>query len=201
MPYPVAAVRGKKTGGGPGIVTLILDQFTDTNGTALASHTIAPTNTPATSWTVDVGTFDVTSNEGRCTAAVGFNAMAVVDAGVTDCTVTSKIKAGSSGGVLVRYQDATHYWRIGFSTFSNPDSFFITEYNAGNTTRASTTGVGNLSGSTFYTLSIVLLGTSITATLDGGNSITYSSSLFQAATKHGVHGDSAFTFDDFTITT
>ena len=45
-----------------GVTTLILDQFTDTNGTLLTAYTIAPINTPGASWGFLANQFEIQSN-------------------------------------------------------------------------------------------------------------------------------------------
>jgi hypothetical protein len=187
-------------GGSTGVVTLISDTFTDTNATALASHVIAPTNTPAASWTVDVGAITISSNKAIATE----NSRSSADAGIADGSVSASMQMTSNGtdssmGVAGRVTDASNLW---VARLYN-GNFDLVEVNAGVFTARDTDAFAH-AANTDYLIKIVFNGTSITATVDGGTTLTYTSSFSQAATKHGLYlyGDSGATAraDNFTVT-
>jgi len=192
---------GSRTGGAAaGPTTLISDTFTDTDTTALASHTIAPTNTPATSWTVDVGAITISSNKAIATE----DSRASADAGIANGSVSASMQMTNNGsnaamGVAGRVTDASNLWvaRLFDSNFE------LYEVNAGVFTLRDIE-VFAVVINTDYLVKIVFNGTSITATVDGGTSLTYTSSFSQAATKHGIYmyaaaGNTARA-DNFTVT-
>lgn len=198
---PGIRARGSRSAGP---TTLILDQFTDTNGTAIASHTIAPTNVPATSWTAQVGTWQIQTNRAQNIGGAA-NGHFTSDAGVANCTISGDVTCPdqSTGvnqdtGLVARWSDASNYWRVGIN--EQDDLFRIVERaTASNTSRASTSvtfGIGSTGA-----ISAVFSAQSITATVNGANQITYgSAALNESATVHGVFGSVALSAcDNFTV--
>jgi hypothetical protein len=192
--------RGLAPSGGAaaGPTTLISDTFTDTNGTALASHTIAPTNTPATSWTVGEGTGTTEGNRARIAGAV---CSANCDAGIADGTIQATVRRSgtSDNAVMFRYQDATNYW---IADLQAAGAFKIFERNAGSFTERAT-AVATFSADTDYVVTVILNGTSIIARVDGANELTHTSTFLQSATKHGIWGARSsgnVEFDNFSVT-
>lgn len=194
------------SGGAAAPVTLILDQFTDTNGTAIGSHTIAPTNVPATSWTAQVGTFQIQSNSVQNIGGAA-NGHCTLDAGVANCTLSGDVTCPDQAtgvnqdtGLVGRWSNASNYWRVGIN--EQDDLFRIVERAATvNTSRASasvTFGVGSTGA-----IRASFLAQSITATVDGANEISYgSAALNESATVHGVFGSvAASAVDNFKVTT
>ena len=193
-----AEVSGKTAG--------ILDNFTGTNGTSLAAHTIAPNNGPGTAWTILSGALEIQSNRVSQTFN-GFN-KASVDFGVADCTLKVIINdtgAGqnSYGGLMARASDANNFWAF---VLASTTTLSIIEVVAGSyTVRAN----GSFSITPFVdcVLEFVLNGSTLTGKANGTEIVTYGSATSnQTVTKHGIHGYFTFpawvdVFDDFQVTT
>jgi hypothetical protein len=93
------------TGGG----LLILDNFVDPSGTAIAAHAIAPTNTPGTSWTSLAAGLVVQGN--AITGDGTGNDIAVCDAGQLNVSVSVTLATDgvSHTGLVARAKDANNY--------------------------------------------------------------------------------------------
>ncbi|MGB8644039.1 MAG: hypothetical protein WCF84_02290 [Anaerolineae bacterium] len=177
-----------------GPITLILDQFTGTNGTNLTAHIIAPINTPATSWVAKSGSITIQSNAAQST---GTPDLYSADAGHADITLTMDwTSAGGISGVAVRILDTNNYWRI--TRGVGGQNLLIVEVNAGTpTTRASASSItGN--GQIYVNTS----GATITAKFAGANQISYgSATLNQSNTNHGIYAASSASYDNCQVTT
>lgn len=185
-----------------GAVTLLSDTFTDTNGTGLAAHTIAPINSPATSWTEAINNFEITSN--RALVVVDTQTLAFLETGISNGTV-SAVANGAAGqvlGIIFRYTDANNYFVLQIDVTG--DTLRLYENASASLTLRDSEAV-TIAAATDYTLRAVFNGTSITGTVNGGSTVTYTSSANQTATKCGIRhtGDGTGTnvFDDFTVTT
>lgn len=187
-----------------GSTTLILDQFTGTNATAIASHTISPTNTPSASWAAGEGSCEIQGNKMRATG--GSISSANSNSGVSDGSVSVTVnRSGNSDmAAMFRYVDANNYWLADLQVAGTDGTgtFSIYEKTSGSyTERAHIAKVFTVN--TDLVIRVVLNGTSIVATVDGGSSINYTSSVRQTATKHGIWtsltGGNA-DFNDFTVT-
>lgn len=195
-----------------GITTLILDEFTDANGTALTSHTIAPTNVPATSWSqVNIfGTpsIQIQSNLATLIYVTDSNSFAIanLNAGVANVVITATVTTAAIGrnepqGVIGRYNTSSSFWTFGVST--NLDKIQIMEQTA--TERAS--AAKTIANSASYNLTITMNGDVLTLDVDG-TSCTYTSSTNNTKTVHGAYfyarntGSYAGTkIDNFQVTT
>lgn len=195
---PLASVGGTRT--------LILDQFTDTTGVALESHTIAPTNTPATVWSRIDGHFDIQANQANGDLGpIVVYGVYVTDPGTADVTIQCDITPIAAPGrqcVTGRLTDANNNWRIGVRG-DGSNSFEILERNAGVQTVRATVTVTITPGVT-YTLKAIFSGSTITATINGGNQISYNSAtLNQTVTKFGIDTGTGVTgtrYDNFKVT-
>lgn len=185
--------------------TLISDSFTDTDTTAIASHTIAPTNTPSTSWTARTGTWTISGNKAVTTTAS--QGHSTCNPGVADCTLSVVAKSTTTAsathladaGVVARWANTSNLWKISIN--QQADEFRIVEYAAATATTRAAASVA-ISASVEYTIVAVLSGTTIAATLDGANAISYASAtLNQTATVHGILArESTDRIDDFKVT-
>lgn len=187
-----------------GPTTLVYDTFTDADSTALESHTISPTNTPSTAWTTDA--FTITGNK-AVNESTAVRRTARCNSGKANCTVSAKVAiAGDEGsaltarcsGLIVRYSDADNYWWVCIHNRNN--TFYIIERNATTETVQASASV-TIADGVEYLISAVLNGTTITATLDGANQISYASAALNSTAT--VHGLIAYlinnTFDDFKV--
>ena len=166
-----------------GPVTLIHDEFTGADGTALTSHAIAPTNTPATSWTAVSGTWQIQSNTAQLVSTdPNATKSATVDAGVADAVVSVDMTIPAAGsfaaGIIARSQGAAYwecfYWNLARSQLVLRES--------GGTVRAS----ANVTLTGTETMEVTLDGASITIAM-GGETINYlSASANQTVEVHGL---------------
>lgn len=172
--------------------TRILDNFTDADATALASHAIAPTNVPSTSWVVDGGAFIISANRAQSNGGATQH-VADLDssrANVTidcDCTNGGDVSIGEWSNVLLRWTNNSNFWYVG-DRYNGVSSFLfaITEVNAGVATIRASVVIANPSSET-HAIQVVATGAVITATRDGGSSISYNSAtLNQTAVRHGL---------------
>lgn len=181
-----------------GPTTYLQDSFTDTNGTNLNAHImdVGP------GWTIDAGTFDIQSNQGRVTSA----GVSVASADASHADVTATVKTTVAGvsdspSLLIRETDSNNHWIAAIITTS---SFDLYEVNGGSfTQRATTLFVATLNQQ--YTIRAICSGASISCTLDGANNISYGSATFnQTATRFGIRSNDGagtnFLWDDFLVT-
>lgn len=109
---------------------LIFDEFTDTNGTLLTAHTIAPTNTISGAWAFISQSFDIQSGKAITSAAGG---RVVVDAGISDGFIASiDTTIADQGGVLLRAFDNDNW--IGVTVSNSTSKFSIYKRVAGSVT-------------------------------------------------------------------
>jgi hypothetical protein len=167
--------------------TLILDNFTAANGTALSGRAPNPTNTPGHNW-ASYGTFDIQSNRANCTALGGdaTRSMAHVDSGAADATVSVVVNTGSSkiAGCIVRWVDSDNFILAFIYPFGG---LWRLLKRVGGTFTQLDTASPSLSDGVDYTISVTTSGTSITATLDGGNTLSGTEGTLTAATHHGFY--------------
>ena len=180
------------------------DAFTDADSTNLSAHTIYPTNTPVTAWTVAVGSAQIQGNrvQGMTNAA---DNVVVCDSGVADTTIKAVVNEGATAsdiGIVFRYLDADNYWLLFLGHQTGPNVFRIYERTGGVFTQRAT-AAQTVTTNTDYNLQVVLSGNSMTGTINGGNSINYSSSVGASRTKHGLYfvpqGSSATKADNFRV--
>jgi len=162
LEFPVAAPEGKGA-------ALQTDTFTDTDGTALATHNAL--------WTVGAGTWEVQGNKAQQTAADAVGHV-VMDAGTSDheaeVTITMPADTPTTGDwfptVLVRYTDANNYVFGRLLYQSNSPEIEIFERVGGVTSgllSAVNLGAGGLAANTEYTLKVAIKGQEVAAYLDG----------------------------------
>ncbi len=191
-----ALVTGGGGGGGP--TTQLLDHFTDTNGTAIASHTM---DTGA-GWTLNSGSgVTIQSNKASWN---GTQAYITADAGQADVTQTALVKnltANSQRGLIGRFTDTSNLWVVGFNDQTTTNNWTITEIASGTSTNRATGSV-TLTQGVEQTVAVTYSGSTITATVNGGNQISYGSATSnQTATRFGVRlATNLSTADDFQVT-
>lgn len=178
----------------------VIDAFTGTNDTPLASH--APdVDYVGGGWSVPAGTIQINTNAAKGIADPAFPGnIGIIETGAADVVVQGNVKIGATlSGLFVRYVDASNYILV-YIQNATPDKFVIRKVEAGVSTDLVTANP-TISIGTFYTIRVVLSGSNITATLDGGNQIVASTSFNQTATKHGLElrGSTDF-IDTFSVT-
>ena len=181
----------------------IYDTFTGANTTALASHTIAPLNIPATSWTDDVAGLQITSNKFGATGADKYSSCA---AGVADGVISvvirfSDVSFTCGAGLVFRQSDVNNK----FLLLAANNALTLYKDQAGAFTSLQTTAV-TPSNNTDYTISVTLAGTSIQCAYGALASFTVTNIFNQSATRAGVYGSdnslgAHVTGDDFRVST
>ncbi len=183
--------------------TLILDNFTGTNGTDLTAHTISPTNTPSTSWTNGLGGAAAYTIQSNRAVAFGLQGMIdLVNAGAADVTISATVRcvnAAAEAGLTFRWQDSSNYWFV--TGYAGDGKSYLYKVSGGSVTNPTSGGSGVTSGVDFV-LQVVLSGSSITVNINGVQAYTASTGGFlDTATMHGLDNNSAHAnqFDDFQI--
>jgi hypothetical protein len=169
---------------------LILDRFVDANSTALASHAIAPINKPGTSWTAQAGSYTIQGNKASTTGSpANPGAVATCDCRQANSTVTCIVQATSalcSIGVVLRWGGGNFY----LVQLSTSNSFDIFDWNGAAFTNHATTAF--TMDTNPHTIVAQISGTTITATLDGANQISFASaSVNPTSTLVGLRSNPA----------
>lgn len=176
------------------------DTFTDTNGTALTAHTPDSGGAWLTA-SSGAGAWDIQSNQANLATSSGGRDVAYFDAGTADARVTVKATPAAAfynQGAVLRFTAQDAHWKA--VCYATSNLFAIVEVTAGSETiRASTTVT--VTAGVQYTIAFSARGDNFTATLDGANTLAYTSSVRNTATKHGFGGGPAALtkFDDFGI--
>lgn len=180
-------------------VAHIYDTFTGANGTSLTAHTI-DINTPGNPWVLrNSSTMVIQSNKLVPSGSEPSSPLywiATIDWGNANSIVSMVANpAGNNAncGVLVRYNtsDNTHYL---VTHISSLNLFAILEYTGGVYPQRAGATVSIPLG-TDRTILVTTNGTSITATINGGNQISYgSASANSSSTVVGLR-----VYDDITI--
>lgn len=180
------------------------DTFTNTNGTALATHNA--------SWTEASGTWTIQSNKAEVSTAAGAN-HAYVDAGDTDVQASVEITMASSvstvrSGLILRRADANNYIQVrAFVDTSQPgaDEIELQEFIGGSGAVVHKCYLGNyFQDSTTYTLTAQVVGDEIFVYLDGIAQLynVISNAALLTGTGTGLYRESSSDntpFDNFTI--
>lgn len=171
-------------------VVIIEDAFTDSDATALTAHTIAPTNTPSATWTkLETAAAVIVSNKAQ-PSTYGVLTCDIVDSGKADCVIEADFQIGGTDqtnnliSIVFRATDNNNRW----SFIMTKTGLSISERTSStNTTRATDAGY-SYSALGSYHFKVTLAGNSITCEVSGDYSatLTYSSSVRNTATKHGV---------------
>lgn len=206
MIRPVLAARGGigpvLATGGAAVVTLIHDEFTAANGTAISGRTPSPVNLPGNTWAIlGTGTWTIQSNRASKTAGGGHN-LAVVNAADADVTITCDVAvanaAGERHGVSLRASDVNNFWAL---TWRNTNVVEIIERNGGTVTVRASAALTLTPGST-YEFKLVANGATLTGYIDGVQYVTYgSATLNQTNTNHGIYAGTTAqpTWDNFKV--
>jgi hypothetical protein len=193
-------VRGKSLSSSlPG--PLVQDTFSgESDGTLLTAHT-PDIDTVGGGWVDDgatgPGDGDVLAIQSNAVEPdqVAFDSVqrAVVDSGASDVDISLDVTIDSNAdgteGILFRYVDVDNHWQAIWGNGDSVHIWVIDERVSKTYTRRASVAF-TPSATTTYSFRVVASGTSITATIDGGYQIAYTSSLYQTATKHGIMGQS-----------
>lgn len=123
----------------------------------------------------------------------------VLDADVV-VSATVNLAAGKALGVVARYSDANNFL-FAYLRDVGGDGIVIYSKEAGSYTVQAVTAM-TVTAATDYAVAFTVNGTAISATVDGANLVSWTSSFNQAATKVGLYSGnangSASRFDNFT---
>jgi len=183
--------------GAAGPITLISDALTDTDGVAIASHVIGPINNPGVSWANGAGTYFISSNRAKLAASVPGGHFVCGNCGYANVTVSADVTTtamgpggynnfGNGPGVVLRWVDAVRHWRIELNYFYS--TIKILEFiNTGSYVERASAPTITIVPGTFYRVSATASGTSITATVNGGNIVSYASATnYLTSQRHGA---------------
>jgi hypothetical protein len=163
---------------------VLSDDFTDTNDTLIASHTM----TRGPGWTV-VGENTPNISEGNLhSLAVATNYLIVCE-GIADNIHASFDFATLNGqaAFIFRYTDELNYWRV----WVNETLFRIQRYENGVLLNTKLVTIPHV-GYNMHRVTVDIVGTAISITMDGGTPVTATLTAFnQAATKIGLFMRSA----------
>lgn len=195
--HPLLTGLTHKRGAVSPVATLIYDTFTDSDGTALASHTIAPTNTVSASWSVIAGAMQITSNRAYGTIN---SSRGLVDVGIANFKVSSNNfkAAASSTALYARYQDANNYLVL----TRESGALRLYKVDGGVVTLLLELTVASMTNGVVKNMFIDCDGSDIT--IGGGSpEVTglYSTAFMQTKTKAAIDigNDTNNYFDDFTV--
>jgi hypothetical protein len=207
------------------------DSFTAADGTAISGRLLETGTANPTTWSAALSgpnaangvirnnTFQADNYAGSPNSGNNNYSFATVNSGSSNVTITTTVVIGSRDyeyaycGIAARFTDINNNIRVFLFRNGNVDvgtAMVLRQVSGGTTTQlGSSVGTGtSLTAGTAYTLTLVLSGTSITATLSNGLSVSGTSSVNQTATTHGVFightGDngsgSVTSFDNFAVT-
>ena len=184
--------------GGP--TTLVQDSYTDTNGTALSSHT----PDVGVAWSVidrsSNGTLSIQSNQINLASGAGGSGTFIThqDTGETDPTMQidggGRTRDGSNNngfmGLAFGVTDTDNLWIYsGWTATTTSITWAIYDITTGSFTLRASEVESGLSSGTFYArqLKAIVSGSTVTATRDGANEISYNSYTATSVTEHGTH--------------
>lgn len=180
LAYQAASVRGTQ----PLTGVIVTDTFTDTNGVTLKNHTpdVAPEGSSWGGYSIYDGVGTIGSN------TILGPAYGIIDSKAFNVTVT--LTCTNSGdeysGIILRgslsSSDSYHVY-----VSADDDQFVIMRYSSGGSATKVATKSVTIDAATAYTIVATANGTTISATLDGGNDISYSSATLNlGSTYHGL---------------
>jgi hypothetical protein len=197
---PILSRRRRRTSGGGAVTTIAADTFTRAdNPTVLGS-----TEVGAKLWVQPAGNYGVIGNQLYQSSALT-NKIAVVDAGVSDCTITVTIPvwdstlASKGAGIAFRSTAGATLDYLEFIP-DNGTGFQLAKAVAGAYTNLATGAFTPVNGDV---MKVVLLGPSIKVYQNGNLIVSISDATGQTNTYHGVCmgiGSSLGRWDNFSIT-
>jgi hypothetical protein len=172
----------------------VLDNFHDVNNTLLSAHT-PDVHPGGSAWAQVSGQFSIQGNTLQNTSGTSTGSTVYwIDSGRADMTLTASLTTGTvntGAGIgtqfdlVFRFQDSSNYWLLQSVSGSSGNQFNLIKQVAGVFTTVSTTSFTPAS-STGYALKVVCSGSSITATVNGGHTLTASDSALSTKTGVGI---------------
>lgn len=186
-------------------VCILYDNFTAADGTNLQSR-VPAVRPNANTWSVTNGTLTINGNVLESIHTSVVNCLGNFDSGLANCDIRCTFQFPASGasrsaGITFRITDNANYFTALLNLSSNTWKIIETTTSA-NTDRASE--AVTLSAGVPYDVRVVLQDDVITVTLNGAHTLTYTTSVRNTATKHGVRMQNAVgalpdTAEDFII--
>lgn len=162
---------------------LLLDTFTDTDTTALESHNA---DVEPGSWVAGTAGITIVGNQLKNTS-VAFPRY-WQDCGESDVWLRYNVPAamgGKASVALLRVTDENNHW----FTYRYGTTFALYERVSGTPTSRASAAVSDVAGS----VAVRFKGTDLKAWFQESNALSYTSSLYQTNTKHGIGADNADT--------
>jgi hypothetical protein len=162
---------------------LLVDTFTDINGTDLASHVMDV----GSGWTILAGALSInTARQAQIKPGTLASARATAQSGVSSFTGASLEIAAvqtepAAAGLVLRSTDVDNQYEVRLTT----TTLAIVRRKTGAETVLSSTTVSLIPGSS-HTLSVAAVNQTISATLDGVPLLQTSSTFNLTASKHGI---------------
>ena len=188
-------IKSKTNQGGGGGGPIVLDTFTDTNGTALASHT-PDVDTVGGGWTSAYGTQEIDTNKVKATTYVSFHgssfSVAKIDASIADVFIEMTGNPYQFGAgidvdypeICLRIDSGGDWWSIQLNV--DGDKLRIIQRESTTNTERAFSSVTINSG-TDYKVTAIADSADITAFIDDADSCTYgSATMNQTETNHGL---------------
>jgi hypothetical protein len=190
-------------GGAVAPTVLLQDSFTDTDATALTSHTMDV----GAGWSVTAtaSSWAISGNRAVLTKGGITRDFAWADAGQADATAQVTAQGSDNNNhpaLLLRVTDGSNCW-IAYLNIAT-DTATLFERNGGTFTSRGTSSP-NLVAATDYLVAAVCSGDSIAVTIDGANAINYASASFNnTVTNFGLGspndtGSGTCSFEDFEV--
>lgn len=166
---------------------IVMDTFTDTDTTALASHT-PDVDTVGAGWSVPDGTITIIGNETQASTVNFVKAIGVIDTGKADIVgeIYTKRSVGvNSGqvGFVLRYVDNNNYW---YASQSDNLSIRIHEYTATVLTERASNNTGSYADDTYHRLICITDDETITIQTGSIRASYASATAHKTSTKHGI---------------
>lgn len=182
---------------------IVLDLFTDTNGTALASHS-PDVDTEAGGWSALLGTPEIQSNK-LTTDTPSTLGYGYIEAGTSDVVMYATVNFSASsptkaGAFVCRVVDSDNYWLLQITAPQTGKEVTIYDKTGGSfTLRASTDDALNLN--TDYPVIAISDDEEMRLIFRHYTTISYASAtVHKTATKHGAGtNDTAAAVDNFAI--
>lgn len=171
----------------------VFDTFTDTDSTSITSHT-PDVDAGDTSYRL-VATYDsfnsalITSNRLRGNVNTVTTGVCLIDSGVSDCTITCDLSRNSTNpnhggtGIGFRFSGSTGYYVDFYAVGGTTRTIRLMETN-GTSGSEVTSAAFSHNDTTFYTMKIVLSGSSIKVYMDDVEYISTTDSTY-TGTEHG----------------
>lgn len=191
------------------ITPVFLDLFTDDNATAIASH-VPDTNPESATWadfvfsgTGGTGTID-TNTLKFVSDGAGDVGGSWIDSGVSDGIFRAKLKTGVTGSaayLIIRMKDSDDFIQLG--VFVNDNKMYLAKKVGGAATTLDSGAVtGGVAANTWYTITVIADGDSITGYCDGVEYVSATESDHQTETGVGLleaGGDKTIYMDNLEV--